>query len=136
MMRIWGLRVADCRAVRIASSTFIAVSHIHNFMTRRDARSADVPGTTASGRKGQRSTGMPARRGFLGTTTTGRKGRRNLLYASVCSRSVGPFFVRERKEGTEHDSSVASRCVELLQAELDCIRWPGVSADFGPGGVS
>jgi hypothetical protein len=31
---------------------------------------------------------------------------------------------------------VASRCVELLQAELDCIRWPGVSADFGPGGVS
>src|SRR5450759_1362368 len=32
--------------------------------------------------------------------------------------------------------SVASRCVELLQAELDCIRWPGVSADFGPGGVS
>jgi hypothetical protein len=34
------------------------------------------------------------------------------------------------------DFSVASRCVELLQAELDCIRWPGVSADFGPGGVS
>src|SRR5664280_2896230 len=34
------------------------------------------------------------------------------------------------------DGSVASRCVELLQAELDCIRWPGVSADFGPGGVS
>jgi hypothetical protein len=31
---------------------------------------------------------------------------------------------------------VASRCVEFLQAELDCIRWPGVSADFGPGGVS
>src|SRR5665811_2318659 len=34
------------------------------------------------------------------------------------------------------DYLVASRCVELLQAELDCIRWPGVSADFGPGGVS
>src|SRR5664280_1697971 len=40
--------------------------------------------------------------------------------------------IREVREET----SVASRCVELLQAELDCIRWPGVSADFGPGGVS
>jgi hypothetical protein len=35
-----------------------------------------------------------------------------------------------------YDQLVASRCVELLQAELDCIRWPGVSADFGLGGVS
>jgi hypothetical protein len=36
----------------------------------------------------------------------------------------------------DRDRAVASRCVEFLQAELDCIRWPGVSADFGPGGVS
>jgi len=32
--------------------------------------------------------------------------------------------------------SVASRRVELLQAELDCIRWLDVLADFGPDGVS
>ena len=34
------------------------------------------------------------------------------------------------------DQTVALRCVEFLQAELDCIRWPRVLADFGPGGVS
>jgi hypothetical protein len=47
---------------------------------------------------------------------------------------VGPFDVEG--VGEQPDLVVASRCVELLQAELDCIRWPGVSADFGPGGVS
>src|SRR5664279_2085318 len=36
--------------------------------------------------------------------------------------------------GTE--KAVASRRVELLQAELDCIRWLDVLADFGPDGVS
>src|SRR5664280_3252464 len=95
MMRIWGLRVADRRAVRLASSTFIAVSHIHNFMTRRDDRSADVPGTATSGRKGQRSTGTVARRLFLGTTTTGRKGRRNLLYASGVQQDLSLIHISE-----------------------------------------
>src|SRR5664280_888049 len=36
----------------------------------------------------------------------------------------------------EGERSVASRRVELLQAELDCIRWLDVLADFGPDGVS
>jgi hypothetical protein len=44
--------------------------------------------------------------------------------------------VDERASGSADEVSVASRCVELLQAELDCIGWVGVSADFGPGGVS
>ena len=52
--------------------------------------------------------------------------------------AAGVLIVRSRRarQAVGDDISVASRCVELLQAELDCIRWPGVSADFGPGGVS
>lgn len=34
------------------------------------------------------------------------------------------------------DYVVASRCVELLQAELDCIGSVGAAVEVGPGGVS
>src|SRR5664280_1323536 len=113
MMRIWGLRVADCRAVRIASSTFIAVSHIHNFMTRRDARSADVPGTTASGRKGQRSTGTVARRTFQEPRPRVARADETCCTPRVCSRTVGPLFLfANGREGTEHDGSLGLRAVQ------------------------
>src|SRR5450759_1261749 len=57
-------------------------------------------------------------------------------FALTHIETSGMAFLRTLKAELIGDCLVASRCVELLQAELDCIRWPGVSADFGPGGVS
>src|SRR5664280_3282616 len=36
-----------------------------------------------------------------------------------------PRHLSDRGKPLDPETSVASRCVELLQAELDCIRWPG-----------
>ena len=63
------------------------------------------------------------------------KGYTNRALEAVAVKTIAGFLNAD-KLLIGVDDSVASRCVELLQAELDCIRWPGVLADFGPGGVS
>ena len=99
---------------------------IHN--TESAIRQYDLRGKAVSlGWAADQITVIDIDQGHSGASAADREGFQHLV-AEVSLGRAGIVLGLE--------CSVASRCVELLQTELDCIRWPGVSADFGPGGVS